>query len=188
MKKIIYVLFFAMCFSCEKECDSTDNSSNNSGNNLPPQNCGTVTMDVNYLTSESFNSNQYEVTCAAGINKSNGTISSVAIGFEFNCNTVIPGAVNTPILAPIRRIIFDYYPEVPGGFLDYDAMYCEFAGMPYFSVNYNTGIGDSIVFNLTNLDEVNFLISGDFSVIDVTGNTPNIDVVFSDVPLIINTN
>ena len=46
-----------MCFSCEKECDSTDNSSNNSGNNLPPQNCGTVTMDVNYLTSESFNSN-----------------------------------------------------------------------------------------------------------------------------------
>ena len=44
MKKIIYVL--KMCFSCEKECDSTDNSSNNSGNNLPPQNCGTVTMDV----------------------------------------------------------------------------------------------------------------------------------------------
>ena len=191
MKKVIYILIFALCFSCEKECDSTSNSSNNSnnsGNNLPPQNCGTVTMDVNYLTSESFNSNQYEVTCAAGINKNNGVISSVAIGFEFNCNTVIPGT-NTPILTPIRRIIFDYYPQISGGFLDYDAMYCEFAGTPYFSVGYNAGpgVGDSIVFNLTNLDEVNFLISGDFSVIDVTGNTPNIDVFFSDVPLIINT-
>ena len=76
-----------MCFSCEKECDSTDNSSNNSGNNLPPQNCGTVTMDVNYLTSETFNSNQHEVTCAAGINKSNGAISQVAVAFGFNCNT-----------------------------------------------------------------------------------------------------
>tara|TARA_X000000368_G_scaffold399511_1_gene370551 strand:- start:485 stop:1057 length:573 start_codon:yes stop_codon:yes gene_type:complete len=189
MKKIIYVLVFALCFSCEKECDSLNNSSNNSnnsGNNLPPQNCGTVTMDVNYLTSESFNSNQYEVTCAAGINKDNGAIVAIAIGFDFNCNTIWPGT-NTPTLTPIRRIMFDYFPSIPGGLLSYDAMYCELAGTPYFSVDYNTGINDSIVFNLTNLDEVNFLISGDFSVIDVTGNTPNIDVVFSDVPIIINT-
>ena len=186
MKKIIYVLLFALCLSCEKECDSNDNSLNNSGNNLPPQHCGTVTMDVNYLTNESFNSNQYEVTCAAGINKYNGEIEMVAIGLEFNCNTII-APTNTPILAPIRRIIFDYYPQIPGGTLNYDAMYCEFGGTPYFSVDYSTGVNDSIVFNLTNLDEVNFLISGDFSVIDVTGNRPNIDVVFSDVPLIINT-
>ena len=30
------------------------------------------------------------------------------------------------------------------------------------------------------------LISGDFSVLDLTGNKPNINVVFSYVPMIIN--
>ena len=63
MRKVI--LFFSiliLCVSCEKECDCNDNNSNNtnsSGNNLPPQNCGNVTMNVNYLTNEIFNSTQY---------------------------------------------------------------------------------------------------------------------------------
>ena len=139
MKKIIYVLIFALCFSCEKECDSLNNSSNNSnnsGNNLPPQNCGTVTMDVNYLTSESFNSNQYEVTCAAGINKDNGAIAAIAIGFDFNCNTVVP-VTNTPLLSPVRRIMLDYFPEAGLGTCSYDAYYCAYLGDNYFSTAYH---------------------------------------------------
>ena len=77
MKKVIYVLIFALCFSCEKESDSTNNNSNNSGNNLPPQNCGAITMDVNYLTSESFSSAQYEVECNSSIVKYNGSVVNV---------------------------------------------------------------------------------------------------------------
>ena len=189
MKKVIYLLIFALCFSCEKECDSTNNSSNNSNNsanNLPPQNCGTVTMDVNYLTSESFNSNQYEVTCAAGINKYNGAITKVAIVLNFNCSTVVPGT-NIPYLLPIRHIQLDYYPSLPAGTFSYDATYCDLSNtVPFYSTSYSSNLYDSIVVNLTNVDEINYLISGDFSVLDLTGNKPNIDVVFSSVPMIIN--
>ena len=186
MRKLIFIFsILILCISCEKErdCNNNSNNTNNIGNNLPPQNCGSVTMDVDYLANESFNSNQYEVTCASGINKSNGTIYSIAIGFDFNCNTIVPGT-STSVLSPVRRIVLDYYPSLSIGTCFYDSYYCDFNGSNYFSTNFSSN--DSIVVNLTNVDEINFLISGDFSIIDPTGNKPNIDVIFADVPVIIN--
>ena len=186
MKKIIYVLFFAMCFSCEKECDSTDNSSNNSGNNLPPQNCGTVTMDVNYLTSESFNSNQYEVECNSSITKYNGSVTQVDLEFWFKCNTVVPGT-NTNTTVPIRYIVLNSYVNSSATTCLYYANYCDFGNSNFYSTSYNSNpqssSPDSITINLTNIDEVNYKLSGDFTVIDPSGNTPNIDVVFLDIPI-----
>ena len=187
MKKIIYVLFYALCFSCEKECDSSDNSSNNSGNSLPPQNCGTVTMDISYLTVESFTSAQYDVECNSSILKSNGSLDIVDLHFWFTCNTVVPVA-NTSITVPIREISLSYYVN-SASTCNYKAFYCVFENSNFYSTSYNShpqsSSPDSIIVNLINIDEINYKISGDFTIIDPTGNTPNIDVVFSDVPMTI---
>ena len=52
MKKIIYVLVFALCFSCEKECDSINNNSNNSGNGK--ENSGTESDGTKRSVMESW--------------------------------------------------------------------------------------------------------------------------------------
>ena len=190
MKKVIYVLIFALCFSCEKESDSTNNNSNNSGNNLPPQNCGTITMDVNYLTSESFSSAQYEVECNSSIVKYNGSVVNVDLHFWFKCNTVVPVS-NTPTTVPIREISLSYYLNSPTT-ASYNSYNCDFENSNLYSTSYNSqqlsSPPDSIILNLINIDEINYKVSGDFTVIDPTGNTPNIDVVFFDVPISISSN
>jgi hypothetical protein len=42
---------------------------------------------------------------------------------------------------------------------------------------------DSIILNLTNIDEINYTVSGNFSIIDLSENIPNIDIVFADLPI-----
>ena len=188
MRKVI--LFFSiliLCVSCEKECDCNDNNSNNtnsSGNNLPPQNCGNVTMNVNYLTNEIFNSTQYEVSCSSSLDKVNGVFSNLRLDLGFSCNYTIPGT-STSIPSPIRIIIINYY--FSNGFqVGYDAYYC--GGNEFFSTFYNHNNNtDSIIVNLTNIDEVNYEISGDVSIIDLSGIKPNIDLTFVDVPVVIST-
>ena len=109
MKKIIYVLVFALCFSCEKD---VDNNVNNTANNTVSQTCGTITINVNHTNNETFSSNNYEVTCNSNLNeliKFNGLFHTLRLDFNFNCIYQDPNLVD--ILWPVREISFFCWPN-----------------------------------------------------------------------------
>ena len=59
---LITTIFFA--------CDKDDlNNNNSTTNNASSQNCGTVTVNVDHTTNETFSSNVYEVRCDSYNNK-----------------------------------------------------------------------------------------------------------------------
>ena len=186
MKKIIYVLVFALFFSCEKEGDSNDNSSNNSGNNFPSQNCGTVTMNIDYLTTETFTSSQYEVDCSVILTKDNGVFTNTTIDFWFKCQTIIPGS-NITTSVTVRHIDLHHFGTGFAAYSDYFVYDCNFENNTNFATTYSESSSnpESITLNITNIDEINYKFSGDFTLIDPNENKPTINVVFSDVPITI---
>ena len=188
MKKLLIIL---LCLpflfnSCKKEEEDPINTNNSGSSNS--QICGNVIMNVNYLVNETFNNNQYDITCNSSLDKVNGVFTEIYLSLYFNCSTLVP-VVNIPTLVPIRSIILSYYPTLNIGNCSYDEYNCNFDNTNYFSTSYYTNgtATDSIIVNLTNIDEINYKVSGDFSIIDLSGNKPNIDVVFSDIPISINT-
>ena len=185
MKKLLLILLcLPLLFSsCKKEDADTVNQ-NNSGNSNS-QLCGNVTMDVNYLVNETFNNNQYDVSCNSILNKVNGVLTEIRLSLYFNCSTLVP-VVNISTLVPIRSMVLSYYPTFNGGSCSYDEYNCDFENTNYFSTSYNTNSilqPASIIVNLTNIDEINYTVSGNFSIIDLSANKPNIDVVFADLPM-----
>ena len=185
MKKLLLILLCLpiLFSSCEKEDAETVNQ-NNSGNSNS-QLCGNVKMDVNYLVNETFDNNQYDVTCNSSLNKVNGVLTEINLSLYFNCSTFVP-ILNTSTLVPIRGIVLSYYPTFNMGNCSYNEYNCDFENTNYFSTFYNTNsiiLPDSIIVNLTNIDEINYTVSGNFSIIDLSANKPNIDVVFADLPI-----
>jgi len=177
MKKLLLILLcLPLLFSsCKKDEEETINGNNSSNSNS--QACGNVSMNVNYLVNETFNNSQYDIACVAAISKSNGVLTEVNLNLSFLCN-------NTTIPISKRNIDLTYFPSISGGNFYYKEKNCDAIGTILYSTFYSTNLSsDSIILDLTNIDEINYKISGTLSIINSTGTKPNIDINFSDVPI-----
>tara|TARA_A100001234_G_C12592880_1_gene371392 strand:+ start:19 stop:567 length:549 start_codon:yes stop_codon:yes gene_type:complete len=177
MKKLLLILLcLPLLFSsCKKDEEESINGNNSSNSNS--QACGNVSMDVNFLVNETFNNSQYEVGCIASLSKSNGIVIEVNLILYFNC-------INNTFPIDKRYINLSYSPTMDGGFCEYREKNCDALGTILYSTSYSTSLSsDSIILNLTNIDEINYKMSGNLALINTAANKPNIDINFSDVPI-----
>ena len=86
------------------------------------------------------------------------------------------------LISPVLEIQFwhDYY-DCGFYFGDYQKNQC--GGNSFYSKTYhNSNPNDSIVMNIS-VDEINYSISGDFTLFDLTGSSPTVNVIFDDYPI-----
>ena len=174
---LITTIFFA--------CDKDDlNNNNSTTNNASSQNCGTVTVNVDHTTNETFSSNVYEVACESGFTefiKLNGAPHRLVLDFGLICLTSSSTSNFTPQLIEID-FWHDYY---DGGVFTGAYRKNQCGGNSFYSANYtNSNPNDSIVMNI-NIDEINYNISGDFTLFDLTGSSPTVNVILDDFPITI---
>ena len=172
---LITTIFFA--------CDKDDLSNNNSTtNNATSQNCGTVTVNVDHTTNETFSSNVYEVRCDSYNNKFvrfNGVPNRLVLDFDLIC---LSSSSLSNLISPVLEIQFWHdYDGYGFYFGDYQKNQC--GGNSFYSKTYhNSNPNDSIVMNIS-VDEINYNISGDFTLFDLTGSSPTVNVIFDDYPI-----
>ena len=142
-------------------------------------------MNIDYLTNETFVSSQYEVDCSVTLVKVNGVFTNTLLDFWFKCQTIIPDS-NISTSVTVRHINLIQNGGQAAS-CSYTALNCNFENNINFITNYSEfgNNSDLITLNITNIDEINYKFSGDFYVIDPNGNKPDINVVFSDVPITI---
>ncbi len=173
-------LITSIFFACDKDDPNNNNSANN---NATSQNCGTVTVNVDHTTNETFSSNVYEVTCGSSFNtftKYNGVANNLRLDFEFIC---MPNPSSANQTSPVIEIGINYHYSDGWGAADYDKNQC--GGNSFYAADYwFSNPNDSIIINLS-VDEINYTISGDFTLFDLPGLKPTINVTLVDFPITI---
>tara|TARA_A100001388_G_scaffold190715_1_gene143518 strand:+ start:128 stop:712 length:585 start_codon:yes stop_codon:yes gene_type:complete len=176
-------LITTIFFACDKDEISNNNSTTNSTtNNATSQNCGTVTVNVVHTTNETFSSNVYDIRCDSPNNRFvryNGVPNRLVLDFDLIC---LPSSNLSNNTSPILEIQFwhDYY-DCGFNFGDYQKNQC--GGNSFYSkIYHNSNSNDSIIMNIS-VDEINYNISGDFTLFDLTGSSPTVNVIFDDFPV-----
>ena len=86
------------------------------------------------------------------------------------------------LISPVLEIqFFHSYDGYSPYFGDYQKNQC--GGNSFYSkIYHNSNPNDSIVMNIS-VDEINYSISGDFTLFDLTGSSPTVNVIFDDYPI-----